>query len=126
MAGKKDKKPVAEKKQPNYKEFLKILSFALLAAIFLLVFTLLTGWFYFSDKFYPQVSVAGIKLSTLTEDEAYNKLDVKLSERLRSPITLSYESKNYSLDLSGQKQSLKLDEAVAEAFLYGHKKAYFS
>lgn len=101
----------------------------LFVSLFLILFSAVLAsvlYFYFADKIYPGISVSGISISGLTKPEAEAKLTQVLANKLSSPITFTHQNQQFQVTPALLKDSLNISEAVADAYLFGHQKFYFS
>lgn len=99
-----------------------------LTPIILIAF--LAGWLFLSQRIYPNVSIAGVDVSLLRKEDAFNKVAQEISQRGAKTLELqlntpSIESQNFNLELNKQETANGLTEAVSEAFDLGRKKVFF-
>jgi vancomycin resistance protein YoaR len=125
---------MSKKKQSHFKRFLTkkiIITASSLVLIPVALILFLAGWLFLSQRIYPNVSVAGIDVSLLKQDEAFNKVSREISKRGAKTLTMQLnmqarpETQSYNLELSRQETVNPLSEAISEAFDLGRKKIFF-
>ena len=74
-----------------------------------------------SNKILKNISIMGIDVSNLTIDEANEKLNNELGERLTTDIVLSHNDEDYVLPPKAIEASFDIEAAVNEAYNIGKK-----
>lgn len=101
--------------------------FVLLCITLFLLASLLSFQFVFRDKILPFVYIDGISVAGLTRDEAIQKIEGVLTNRLNKPIQLKYKDQIFTLNL-GKNQPIPtitdIKTAVTLAFSIGRDKFY--
>lgn len=86
-------------------------------ASFLLIYT---------NRFFPGVSVAGVDLFSLTEQEASQKITSEIARRQVQELEFSYQSnQKFQIKLGEVVEALNLAPSLAKAFALGHTEVYF-
>lgn len=121
-----------KKTVPSFKIDRKILfSASALLLIPILLIAFLGGWLFLSQRIYPNVRVAGVDVSLLKKDEAFDKLSKEISRRGAKTLELQLDTaslsaqQNFAIELNRQETANPVEEAISEAFDLGRKKVYF-
>jgi hypothetical protein len=72
-------------------------------------------------RVHPGVSVAGLKLGSLTEEEAARKLATELGKRMSSPVTARLKDKTWKVDAGRLGLTLDATETAGQAMLVGRE-----
>lgn len=125
---KEEKEKLAYKiEDPNKKKII-IISIASVCALLLILF-MCTGFALFNignNKIIKKVSVKGIDLSGLTKEEAENKINEKIQEKLDTDITLKLQEFEQTIKLSQLETSYDIKKAVEDAYNVGRRGNIFS
>ncbi len=111
------------------KKIVFILSGLTLIPILLILF--LAGWLFLSQRIYPNISVAGIDVSLLTRDQAFDKVSSEISKRGARILQFELNTnnalpgQNYDINLSSQETAGPVEEAISQAFDLGRSQVYF-
>lgn len=97
----------------------------ILIACSLILLTVVSFITYFQSRFYPGISVADVAIGGLTRPEAEQFIRTTLEKRAASQISYNYQNQIYSFSLADHYQA-NLDEALDQAYQYGHTQFYFS
>lgn len=91
----------------------------------------LGGWLFLSQRMYPNIKVAGVDVSLLRKEEAFDKVSKEISKRGARTLELELNTatlsgeQNFVLDLSRQETAGAVTEAISEAYTLGRRKVYF-
>lgn len=83
------------------------------------IFALITS---LSNKVISRVNVNGVNVSSLTIDEAYQKLNDELDKQKEKNIILKYEDYETTISLEQLEVKYKIDEAVNKAYKLGRNR----
>ena len=75
-------------------------------------------------RVHPGVSVAGVKVGGLTEDEAARKLATELGKRISSPVTARFKDKTWSVEAARLGLTLDATETAGQAMLVGRESRF--
>lgn len=78
----------------------------------------------YKEKILPNISINGESYSNLTKKEASERLANKLKNITEKGLTFSYGNKEYKTPISEIGLSINADQAVSEAYGYGHDKDF--
>ena len=110
-------------KTPQKKKHTKSIIITICILIFLIVLGILSTIFALmninSDKIISGISILGIDVSNLTQDEAKEKLSNILNSRLETNLVFSHNEVLYNVLPSQLECSFDISKAVNEAFSYG-------
>lgn len=106
---------------PNKKSHVKIiLILTIILAIALLMFSTIFALLNTkSDKITKNISIMGIDVSDLTKEEAIEKLNESLNERLTNDIVLKHNEENYILTPAQIEFGYDVEDSVDEAYMVG-------
>lgn len=96
-----------------------------------LLILFLGGWLFLSQRIYPNVRVAGVDVSLLRKEEAFNKVSSEISKRGAQKLTLQLNTaslsaqQEFAVELSKQETAGPVTEAISEAYDLGRRKVYF-
>lgn len=108
-----------------------LFSGAALLFVPIILISFLGVWLFLSQRIYPNISIAGVDVSLLKRDEAFDKVSKEISKRGAASLEfqLNHESlsgqKNFKVELNRQETVNPVEEAISEAFDYGRKKVFF-
>ena len=113
---KKEEKPKKNKKKRNV--VLLVISIILICIVLFVsvIFALLN---INNEKIVSGISIMGIDVSNLTQDEARNKLNEIVDKKLESNIEMQYEDYNVTINANEFGAKFDIDTAVAEAYNIG-------
>ena len=110
-------------KTPQKKKHTKSIIITICILIFLIILGILSTIFALvninSDKIISGISILGIDVSNLTQDEAKEKLSNILNSRLETNLVFSHNEVLYNVLPSQLECSFDISKAVNEAFSYG-------
>lgn len=123
---------MSKKKQASFKIKKKFVFMGVgIIATPVLLILFLAGWLFLSQRMYPNIKVAGVDVSLLRKEEAFDKVSKEISRRGAQKLefelntaSLSSEQK-FNIDLSKQETANPVGEAISEAFELGRRKVYF-
>src|SRR3989344_8129721 len=95
-----------------------------LLCIFTILLALLFFQIIFAKRIYPFIYINGMSIGGLTPQQAYDKIDKTTTGRLNKKLEFTYQNQQFPIDLSMESRILNLQEAVEEAYSYGHSKFY--
>ena len=114
------KKNKIKKDKPKHSKVIiitiSIVVLILILAIFSTVFALINIG---NDKIISGISILGIDVSDLTQDEAKNKVSENLNSRLNTDLIFSHNGTLYNVLPSQLESNFDIDKAVGEAYSYG-------
>lgn len=105
----------------NFK-LIKLGFLALLAITVLVVLSYLYFLYLYQGKFFPGVTISGIKVSGKTPAQASQILSKDFENRVNNPLTLTYQRQNYLLNLADTSPKLNLEESLKQAYQTGRSK----
>lgn len=118
-----------KKLKPFFKSPVFIVCLAVLTSLALIAF--LAVLLFLSSRIYPNISVAGVDISFLTREQAFQKVAKIVSERGSQVLELDLntgaleEKQRFIVELNKQETAPFVEKAVSEAFELGRKKVYF-
>jgi len=107
--------------------------FGSLAVIFIPVILILFlgGWLFLSQRIYPNIKVAGVDISLLRKEDAFEKVTQEISKRGDHALTLELNTaslsaaQSFEVELRKQETASPVEEAIIKAYELGRKNVYF-
>ncbi len=123
-------KKIFKFKKPKLKNPLKKLKFKktllpLILFVILIISIVTTYQVIFDDKFIPFTFIGDTNVTFLDKSQAYQALQAKAIQRIKTPLNLRYNNSNFTLDLSTASADLNFSPSVNQAFLVGHNGSIF-
>lgn len=112
------------KKTTNRLNLSKKLLLAIVLILILMIAAFAASYLYLLDRIYPGVSVAGINLSIQKKEVAKQTLSEKILSDGDRNLSLRYNNQSFDIKISLEKINLNLEQAIDQAFEYGHTKVY--
>lgn len=78
----------------------------------------------FNTKFYPQTKVAGVEVSSLSPQEAFEKIQAKVIDYQKQEILVACGEKKTKVKVSDFKVDFKVEETLSQLFNLGHPKNF--
>ena len=102
----------------------------LLFVLFSSVALIVGGWLYL-DRFYagrvfPNVSIQGVPVGSLTREEARAAIEARFASFLAQPVILTYSGRTWTPTLAELGVTLAIDEALDAALAVGHSDNLFT
>lgn len=115
-------------KDPSTKAQISFLKFKITRTIILntllatlLVVLILSAYIlYISDRYIFNLSIADNKVAFLTKQQAYNKINTEVNQRLQTDLSYQYQGKNYTINLTETKPTVDINHALDQAYTQGH------
>lgn len=99
----------------------------LLIGVLAVVFLIVVIWLFLFDKMYPFVKIGGTDVSLLTLNQAKDKVEQTIKQRLEKNIQFTYTGNGQSFNINLTPSDINLDtqNSLTQSFTYGHPKLYF-
>jgi len=111
----------------------KKVAFGMLAIVIIPVAMILFlgGWLFLSQRIYPNIKVAGVDISLLRKEDAFNKVTREISKRGDHTLTLELNTaslsaqQSFTVELRKQETANPVEEAITKAYDLGRRQVYF-
>jgi len=102
----------------------------LLFVLFSSVALIVGGWLYldrfYSGRVFPNVSIQGVPVGSLTREEARAAIEARFASFLAQPVILTYSGRTWTPTLAELGVTLAIDEALDAALAVGHSDNLFT